>query len=249
MADAIRLRSVVALSGRFPVLAGADLTVTDGQVVLLRGANGAGKTSLLRVCAGLLAVTSGEAVVLGHDLTAGAAERRALRRSIGLLGHETFLYDDLSVRENVRFAVRAAGLGAGAADDALGQLGLDGRLADLAAGRLSAGQRRRAALAVLVARRPRLWLLDEPHAGLDTDGRAVIDGVVTAAVAQGAAVVIASHERGPADDLAAMTVEVGGGRTRERPASSSGPADGPSAASSAASSGRRRVEREHELVG
>src|SRR5581483_3787452 len=169
MADAIRLRSVVALSGRFPVLAGADLTVADGEVVLLRGANGAGKTSLLRVCAGLLPVTSGEAVVLGQDLGAGvpAAERRAIRRSVGLLGHETFLYDDLSVRENVRFAVRASGLAARTADAAMEQLGLGGRLADLAAGRLSAGQRRRAALAALIARRPRVWLLDEPHAGLD----------------------------------------------------------------------------------
>jgi len=218
MADAIRLRSVVALSGRFPVLAGADLTVADGEVVLLRGANGAGKTSLLRVCAGLLPVTSGEAVVLGQDLGAGvpAAERRAIRRSVGLLGHETFLYDDLSVRENVRFAVRASGLAARTADAAMEQLGLGGRLADLAAGRLSAGQRRRAALAALIARRPRVWLLDEPHAGLDADGRELLDGLVTAAVATGAAVVIASHERGPADDLAARTVEVAGGRTRQR---------------------------------
>jgi len=150
MADAIRLRSVVALSGRFPVLAGADLTVSDGQVVLLRGANGAGKTSLLRVCAGLLGVTSGEASVLGHDLTAGTGPRRAIRRLVGLLGHDTFLYDDLTVRENVRFSVRAAGHSVRAADAALDELGLGGRLADLTAAKLSAGQRRRAALAVVV---------------------------------------------------------------------------------------------------
>ena len=215
MADAIRLRSVVALSGRFPVLAGADLTVSDGQVVLLRGANGAGKTSLLRVCAGLLGVTSGEASVLGHDLTAGTGPRRAIRRLVGLLGHDTFLYDDLTVRENVRFSVRAAGHSVRAADAALDELGLGGRLADLTAAKLSAGQRRRAALAVVVARRPRLWLLDEPHAGLDASGRALVDGIVAQAASAGAAVVIASHERGQVEDLAARTVEVGGGRTQD----------------------------------
>ncbi|HEX5266892.1 MAG TPA: ABC transporter ATP-binding protein, partial [Acidimicrobiales bacterium] len=178
MVDAVRLRSVVALAGRFPLLAGADLTARPGQVVLLRGPNGAGKTSLLRVCAGLLAVTSGQAVVLGEDLL---ADRRGIRRRVGLLGHATHLYDDLTVAENVRFFLRAAGLPGEAAPPALARLALTGRLADLPASRLSAGLRRRAALAVIAARDPELWLLDEPHAGLDADGRALVDELVAAA--------------------------------------------------------------------
>src|SRR6516165_4454222 len=103
MACAIRFRSAVALLGGFPVLAGVDLDVGEGEVVLLQGANGAGKTSLLRACAGLLTVVSGMAEVLGFDLL---ADRRAPRRHLALLGHATALYDDLSVEHNVRFAVR-----------------------------------------------------------------------------------------------------------------------------------------------
>ncbi len=92
--------------GRFPALAGADLDVEAGEIVLLAGANGAGKTTLLRLCAGLLPLRSGHAEVLGVDL---AVDRRAIRRSLALVGHETFCYDDLTVRENIRFATRAVG--------------------------------------------------------------------------------------------------------------------------------------------
>ena len=89
------------------------------------GANGAGKTSLLRACAGLLPVTSGEAHVLGVDLT---TDHTAVRRHVGLLGHAAPLYDELSAAENVRFAVKALGLPVTAADTALERLGLIGRL-------------------------------------------------------------------------------------------------------------------------
>src|SRR3954468_10832106 len=168
MASAIRLRSAVALLGRFPALAGVDLDVAEGEILLLQGPNGAGKTSLLRTCAGLLPVVAGEANVLGFDLR---RDRRSVRRSIGLLGHATFLSDDLTVADNVRFAVRAAGAPVDRVGPALAQLGLDGRLRDTDVGRLSAGQRRRVAVAALVARAPQLWLLDEPHAGLDAEHR------------------------------------------------------------------------------
>ena len=212
MASAVRLRSVVALAGRFPVLAGADLTAEPGELVLLRGANGAGKTSLLRVCAGLLPVVAGEAVVLGSDLT---RDRRAVRRRVGMVGHAGALYDDLSVVDNVRFAVRAAGGPVAAADAALERLGMTGRLRDLPVGRLSAGQRRRTTLAAVAARAPELWLLDEPHAGLDVDARAQVDELVAEAVARGATVLVASHEDAALGALPSRTVTVVGGRTGE----------------------------------
>lgn len=212
MAEAVLLRNVVALSGRFPVLAGADLAVGAGEVVLLRGANGAGKTSLLRLCAGLLPVAGGEAVVLGEDLV---QDRRAVRRRVGLLGHATALYDDLTVVDNVRFAARSAGISAGAVDAALERTGLTGRLADLPVARLSAGQRRRAALAAVIVRRPELWLLDEPYAGLDPEGRGLVDTLVGEVSREGATVLLASHEPGHLEDLAARTVTVAGGRTSE----------------------------------
>src|SRR5947207_14197244 len=105
MTAAVRFRSAVSLLGRFPALAGVDLDVARGEIVLLQGPNGAGKTTLLRVCAGLVAVTSGEAEVLGHDLR---RDRRTVRRSVGLLGHASPLYDDLTVVDNLRFVARAA---------------------------------------------------------------------------------------------------------------------------------------------
>src|SRR3954471_9640660 len=148
MDPAVHLRSAVCLLGRFPALAGLDLDVAPGEVVLVQGPNGAGKTTLLRALAGLVPVVDGEAVVLGHDLRRDA---RAVRRQVGLLGHATALYDDLDVEANVRFWARAAGRPAAAADEALTRLGLDGRLRKVAAARLSAGQRRRTSLAALVA--------------------------------------------------------------------------------------------------
>src|SRR5919199_4091733 len=84
MPNVVHFRAAVSLLGRFPALAGVDLDVAAGEIVLLQGPNGAGKTTLLRACAGLVAVTSGEAEVLGSDLR---RDRRAVRRRVGLLGH------------------------------------------------------------------------------------------------------------------------------------------------------------------
>lgn len=208
MEPVIRLRSVVALLGGFPALAGVDLTVDQGEAVLLRGPNGAGKSTVLRVCAGLVPVHTGEATVLGNDLT---RDRRSVRRQIAMLGHAGFMYDDLTVKENVTFAVQAAGGEKAAVAGALARLGLDGRLASTRVGSLSAGQRRRTSLAALVARDAALWLLDEPHAALDEDGRDLVDGVVREAIATGATVVMASHDTDRATALASRTLTVAGG--------------------------------------
>ncbi|HEY2811983.1 MAG TPA: heme ABC exporter ATP-binding protein CcmA [Acidimicrobiales bacterium] len=206
----VHLRAAVSLLGRFPALAGLDLDVGRGEVVLVQGSNGAGKTTLLRTCAGLIPVSSGEAIVLGCDLTV-AADRGAVRRRVGLLGHATGLYDDLTVTDNVRFWARACGATKQEADAALAVLGLDGRLADVVVAKLSAGQRRRTSLAALVARRSELWLLDEPHAGLDQAGRDVVDKLIRSAAAAGATVIVASHELDRAGAIADRTVTIAGG--------------------------------------
>jgi heme ABC exporter ATP-binding subunit CcmA len=203
----VRLRSAVCLLGRFPALAGVDLDVEAGEVVLLSGANGSGKTTLLRLLAGLHRLHSGTGVVFGHDLS---IDRRGARRAIGLLGHDTGCYDDLTVRENLRFAVRAAGGDASASDRALERVGLTAQ-ADVVHGRLSAGQRRRLALAVVLARDPRLLLLDEPHAGLDAAGRAVLDAVIAAAPDEDRTVILASHEVDRTRALAGREVVLAGG--------------------------------------
>jgi heme ABC exporter ATP-binding subunit CcmA len=209
MAPAVLLRTAVALAGRFPALSGVDLEVEPGEVVVVVGPNGAGKTSLLRVCAGLLEVSSGTAEVLGCDLL---ADRASVRRRVGLLGHAAPLYDELGAAENVKFAVRAAGLRTDRVDPALERLGLVGRLRRTPVGRLSAGQRRRVALAVLVARSPELWLLDEPHAGLDAGARGLLAELVSEAALSGSAVLLSSHEPDLAEPLADRVVTMVGGR-------------------------------------
>lgn len=216
---AIEFHDVVVLLDRFPALAGVDLDVDPGEVVHLRGPNGAGKTTLLRSCAGLVPIERGSARVLGVDI---ADRPRAVRRRVGMLTHDDGLYDDLTVADNVIFWARAAGAGADDAEEALAHCGLDGRLHDVPAARLSAGQRRRTALAALVARRPELWLLDEPHAGLDRAGRDLIDTLIGRAAASGATVVFASHELDRAASIATRVVTIAGGKVRD----SAGP-DGP----------------------
>lgn len=205
---AVRLREAVVLLGGFPALAGVDLEVKRSEVVLVRGPNGAGKSTLLHLCAGLLRLFSGRGDVLGCDL---GEDRAAVRRRVGLLGHDTALYGELSAAENLHVWTRAARVDGADVPGALDRLGLPSRLRDVPVSRLSAGQRRRAALAAVVVRRPELWLLDEPHAGLDSEGREIVDSIVTAAAGAGAAVVLASHEAGPADGLATRTVTMAGG--------------------------------------
>ncbi|MGP0004788.1 MAG: ABC transporter ATP-binding protein [Acidimicrobiales bacterium] len=228
MAPAVSLRDAVALAGRFPLLAGVTLDVGEGEIVHLSGPNGAGKSSLLRLCCGLLSLRSGSAVVLGHDL---AVDRRAVRLLIGYLGHETFLYEELTVEENLRFALRAAGSGAAEArvqaEGAMARLALTGRLPSTPVGKLSAGQRRRTAIAVVVGRRPRLWLLDEPHAGLDHDARSTLDEVILEARAGGATVMLSSHELGESDahSLADRVVHLAGGRVVPAPPTVDGDPD------------------------
>ena len=207
--SAVSLRGAVALAGRFPLLAGVDLDVAVGETVLVEGPNGAGKTSLLRVCAGLVPLASGQITVLGLDPT---RNRTSVRRRVGLLGHASHLYDDLTVMENIRFAVRAAGGDTARIGPACERWGLIGRVARTKAGKLSAGQRRRVALAVLTARWPELWLLDEPHAGLDSAARGLLDEAIAEARAARVTILIASHESGAVEGLAHRAVTVSGGR-------------------------------------
>lgn len=209
MEPVVQLTEAVAVLGRFPALAGATLTVERGEIVLLAGPNGAGKTSLLRLCAGLLALERGAGTVLGCDLR---TDRASVRPKVGLLGHSNGLYTELSVGENVRFWGATVGATDAEIAAALDRMGVADRLAGVAVARLSAGQKRRTALACLVVRRAQLWLLDEPHAGLDATGRDELDATLRAAVAAGATVIVASHELERAGALATRAVRVVGGQ-------------------------------------
>ena len=208
MDTVIELSGVVAVLGRFPALAGVDLSVQRGEIVLLQGPNGAGKTSLLRVCAGLLPIERGTGHVLGIDL---ATNREAIRSRVGLLGHANGLYLDLTVMQNLQFWASTVAATPSEVSDAMATMRIGGRLAEVKASQLSAGQRRRCALASLIVRRAEIWLLDEPHAGLDAAGRDELDALLRSAVTSGATVVLASHERDRALGLATRTVTIDGG--------------------------------------
>jgi heme ABC exporter ATP-binding subunit CcmA len=207
----IDLDDAVAVLGRFPAISGVTLQVDSGEIVWLRGPNGAGKTTLLRLCAGLVPITRGRGTVLGCDL---ATERDRLRPLVGLLGHRNGLYLDLTVSENVAFWGSTVGATPTERDSVLERLGLANRLASVPVRLLSAGQQRRTALACLVVRRAELWLLDEPHAGLDARGRDDLDAILRQAAASGATVLVASHESDRARPLASRVVDLAGGAVR-----------------------------------
>ena len=211
--EAVRLHNAVVLLGSFPALAEASLVVKKGEIVLISGANGAGKTTLLRLCAGLVPLARGEASVLGFNL---ATQRKEAQAHVGMLGHANGLYLDLTAQENLKFW--GAVVGASSREIALSaqRMGLHKRLLNTPVAKMSAGQRRRTALAILVIRRASLWLLDEPHAGLDASGRDEIDNILREAASAGATVIVASHELERAGALATRRIEVVGGAIVER---------------------------------
>lgn len=208
----VELDDVVVLLGRFPALAGASLRVDAGEAVLLQGPNGAGKSTLLRLCAGLLRPESGSAIVLDTDL---GRDRRSVRPRVGYVGHQSMLYDDLTVAENIRFWGRAAGVSTEQQEASARRMLIEERLFDVPVSRLSAGQRRRTSIAVAAARRPELWLLDEPHAGLDQSGRDIVDALITDAAAAGGAVLVASHELDRVEPVVHRRVTIVGGTAVE----------------------------------
>jgi len=196
----------------FPAVAGATFSVDSGEIILLQGPNGAGKTTLLRACAGLLPIARGNATVLGVDLK---SDRATVRSQVGLLGHSNGLYQDLTVAENIGFWSRLVGAGNEDIVQAMRLMGLSERLSAVKVSNLSAGQRRRCALATLIVRRARLWLLDEPHAGLDAQGRDELDKTLRSARDAGATVVFASHEIDRAQALATRRLKVTSGVVSE----------------------------------
>ena len=195
--------------GQFPALTDATMNIQQGEVVLIKGPNGAGKSTLLRLCAGLLPMRSGTGTVLNFDLR---TQRMELRAHIGLLGHRTGLYPDLTVRENLKFWASAYGANNTEVDKAMAFLGLKDRLGSVQVQSLSEGQRRRTSFALLLIKRPSIWLLDEPYAGLDSNGRELVNSSILQASELGTTVLIASLEIDKIGSNRERTLLVKGGR-------------------------------------
>lgn len=178
-----------------------DFRVTPGRILLAEGANGSGKTTLVRVLAGLLEFHAGALTWHGETVTPGS-ER--LRREMLYVGHRLAVKDELTALENVAFLCGLHGRPRADTDcdRALARLGLAG-LQDAHASRLSAGQRKRVALARLALDTRPLWLLDEPYANLDREGAAVVSNLIADHAADGGLTVLTAHE-GLTPDLPAL---------------------------------------------
>ncbi len=197
------------LSRRFGprwALARVSLTVPAGEAVMLTGANGSGKSTLLRCLATALRPHDGTITFDGQPLW---PNRHALRRRTGFLAHQLHVWDDLSARENLVAWARLAGV-APAADAQLERVGLDPSRPDPVRA-LSAGMKRRLALARLLVKRPDLLLLDEPFSSLDPAGRDLLVDVITELRADGATLLLATHlpSSGAALCPQAITLEAG----------------------------------------
>ena len=174
------------------ILREVSLTVRSGEAIGLFGANGSGKTSLLRVLATLERPSGGNGAVLGALL--GTTEVEAVRPRIGLVGHEPALRDNLTLAENLHLFAALGGRRRSDADAALASVGL-GAAASRRAGACSNGMRRRAEFARVALVGPHLLLLDEAHVGLDPAAGVLVERLVDETTSRGGAVVVVSHER------------------------------------------------------
>lgn len=189
----LQTRGLAGQRGDRALFEGLDIALAPGSVTWLRGRNGRGKTSLLRLLAGLSTPLAGEVLVCGRTLRQGGA---AWRQRLVYIGHQNALKDDLSATESLRFLARLHGAQAddAALVQALQRMGvLNRRHAPVRT--LSQGQRRRVSLARLaLSMASPLWLLDEPFDALDTDGITALNGIIAEHAAAGGCVLLTSHQ-------------------------------------------------------
>ncbi len=197
--------------GEHPALREVEFALRPGEVLALLGRNGAGKTTLLHILALLSRPTRGAVRIGGVEMV--GAERQAARRSIGLLGHQTFLYEELTARENLEFFARLYGLSDGAPRAArqLQWAGLE-EVADELVRHFSRGMRQRLALARAFLHEPELALLDEPFTGLDEAATETLRGRVDHWRKAGRTVVFSSHDPEQALELASTVLVLERGR-------------------------------------
>ncbi len=207
--DSIHLADVSRHYGRRRALSHITLDARSGDVIGLLGPNGAGKSTLIGLLATLVAPSSG---TIQYGNQEGRRLGPALRSCIGLLAHELHLYPELSARQNLAFFARLYGLEANEiVDSALADAGLTERADDEVAA-FSRGMRQRLAIERALLHRPRLVLLDEPFTGLDDRAVTVVAARIRRLAADGAIVVLATHDLDLADGLVTRAAVVQNGR-------------------------------------
>ncbi len=188
----IQTRNLEKLFGYRQALRNVTLDIGAGQIVALVGPNGAGKSTLLRILATLMRPTRGRAAVNGIEIPQGAMEAR---EAIGYVGHQTLLYDELTVAQNLRFYGRLYGLSDLEARirEVAARVGIEKRL-DEVTRTLSRGYQQRASLARALLHRPKVYLYDEPYTGLDQDSSDLLDTIFADARASQSAVLFSTHD-------------------------------------------------------
>jgi heme exporter protein A len=179
-------RGIRCVRGGREIFSGLDFETASGEALAVTGPNGSGKTSLLRLIAGLLATSDGSI-----ELEGGEADL-TLPEQAHYLGHRDALKPALSVLENLSFWRDFLGGDGAHADKCLSQVGLD-HASHLPAAYLSAGQRRRLSIARLVSVRRPIWLLDEPTSALDASGQSLFAGLMRDHLARGGLIIAATH--------------------------------------------------------
>jgi heme exporter protein A len=203
MIGAVTAEGLTVARGERLLFENLSLSLAAGEAVALVGRNGAGKTSLLRVIAGLIRPLAGEVRFSGATGPIPAEDARS--RDLHLVGHLDGLKPGRTAFEELLFQVRWTGGTEAGAQAACTRLGLD-RLRDLEVRKLSAGQRRRVALARLIAAPRPLWLLDEPLAPLDAEQRELFGALMREHLDGGGLIVAAVHDPLP---ITARAMEVG----------------------------------------
>lgn len=178
--------------GLKPILRGINLSISTGERLALLGANGAGKTTLLRILAGLSRPGSGRITIDDLDLI---QQTREIRRKVGFVAHQPYLYDELTALENLLFFARMYAIEQpqARATHLLLRVGLS-RKAGERASSLSRGQLQRLALARALLHAPQLLLLDEPDTGLDQDGLAILHELLQEHSEQGGTLLFTTHD-------------------------------------------------------
>jgi ABC-type multidrug transport system ATPase subunit len=188
----IRLQGVTKSFGARAALDGIDLDLAPGSYTALMGANGAGKTTLLNVISGLAVPSSGSVMIAGVEMRRAGPK---LRRLIGVVGHSSMLYQDLTGRENLRFAARLYGLADidEAVAEAAARLTVEEFL-DRPVRTLSRGIKQRLSLARAMVHRPTVLLLDEPYTGLDEAAVVGLSDLLESLNTPDRLIVVALHE-------------------------------------------------------